>query len=58
MKYKLDLEDSITRNGVKLFRIVALTSFLSVNVGDKGGYIEKENNLSQSGDAWVFGSVS
>ena len=53
MKYKLDLEDSTTRNGVKLFRIVALTSFLSVNVGDRGGYIEKENNLSQSGNAWV-----
>ncbi len=43
--------------GRKLFRIKALISFGNVKVGDMGGYIEKEENLSQSGDAWVSGNA-
>ena len=43
--------------GRKLFRIKALISFGNVKVGDMGGYIEKEENLSQSGDAWVSGDA-
>lgn len=39
--------------GRKLFRIKAVVSFGNVTVGDLGGYIEKECNLSHSGDAWV-----
>ena len=39
--------------GRKLFRIKALISFGNVKAGDVGGYIEKEENLSQSGNAWV-----
>ena len=43
--------------GKKLFRIKALISFGNVKVGDMGGYIEKEENLSQSGNAWVSGNA-
>ena len=39
--------------GKKLFQIKALISFGDVEVGELGGYIEKEENLSQTGDAWV-----
>ena len=52
-KYKLT-EKYIIHNGVKLFQIQALVSFGAVSVGDLGGYIEKEENLSQYGDAWVY----
>ena len=40
--------------GRKLFRIRALISFGDVDAGDVGGYVEKEENLSQDGDAWVY----
>ena len=46
--------------GVKLFRIRALVDIESCGVkkGDKGGFIESENNLSLvSGDAWVSGDA-
>ena len=52
MKYKLTDE---TREwfGRILHRIEALKDFGSVKAGDKGGWIEKEDNLSQEGDCWV-----
>lgn len=40
--------------GRKLFQIKALIRFGNVNVGDIGGYIEKEENLSHDGNAWVY----
>lgn len=43
--------------GRKLYRIKALTSFSDVEEGDLGGWIEKEENLSQKGNAWVFGDA-
>ena len=43
--------------GKKLFRIKALISFGNVKAGDVGGYIEKEENLSQWGNAWVSGDA-
>ena len=52
-KYKLT-EKYIIVDGVKLFQIQALVSFGTVSAGDFGGYIQKEENLSQSGNAWVF----
>lgn len=42
--------------GKKLFQIKALISFGNVEEGDLGGFIEKEDNLSQSGNAWVSGN--
>ena len=46
--------DSIKRNGVTLYRIKSLIDFEDVKAGDLGGYVEKEENLSQYGDAWAF----
>ena len=43
--------------GKKLFQIKALISFGDVEVGELGGYIEKEENLDYDGDAWVSGNA-
>ena len=56
-KYELVVDDTITFWGWKLFRIRALISFGSVDAGDLGGYIYTEDNLSQKGDAWVWGNA-
>ena len=55
-KYELT-DDSITFMGHKLFRIRAIRSFNDVAVGDLGGYIEKEENLSHDNDAWIYGDA-
>lgn len=47
-------EGSIFVNGTALHRIRALKDFADVSAGDLGGYIEKEENLSQEGNAWVY----
>jgi len=41
--------------GVKLFQIKATKKSKWAEVGDLGGYIEKEENLY--GDAWVYGDA-
>ena len=56
-KFELLLDDTVEYLGIKLFRIRALNSFGNVEAGDIGGYIEKEDNLSVSGDAWVYGDA-
>ena len=38
-------------------RIRAKVAFGIVEAGEVGGWIEKEENLSDDGDAWVFGSA-
>ena len=43
--------------GRKLFQIKALISFGCIEAGELGGWIEKEANLSQSGNAWVSGNA-
>ena len=35
-------------------RIIALKDFSNVKAGDKGGLIEKEYNLNQEGDCWIY----
>ena len=52
-KYKLTNE-SVIVNGKTLYRIKSLKDFGNVKKGDKGGFIENESNLSQSGDCWVY----
>ena len=52
-KYKLT-EETIIVNGRTLYRIEALRDFANIKKGDKGGFVEKENNLSQYGDSWVY----
>ena len=59
-KYKLTSE---TKEwcGITLHRIEYLKDFADVEKGKKGGWVEKEENLSQegnarvSGNAWVYG---
>lgn len=55
MKFKLTDETKINFVGKKLFRIEATTSWRNIKKGDKGGWIEKESNLS--GNAWVSGDA-
>ena len=40
-----------------LHRIKAVAEFGIVKVGDLGGWIEKEENLSHDGNAWVYGNA-
>ena len=51
-KYKLT-DETININGATLYRIEALKDFGEIKKGDKGGFIESENNLAHEGDAWV-----
>ena len=43
--------------GNTLHRIRALISFGEVGAGELGGWIEKEENLDASGNAWVYGDA-
>lgn len=43
--------------GTQLFQIKAEKNFSNVTKGELGGWIEKESNLSQYGDAWVSGDA-
>lgn len=53
MKYKLT--DETKELGWRiLHRIEALKDFGNVKAGDKGGWIEKEDNISQDGNCWVY----
>jgi hypothetical protein len=56
MKYKLT-NNTKRWLGVTLFQIEATASFGLVAKGTLGGYIEKESNLSQNGNAWVYGNA-
>ena len=59
MEKKFILTDEFVINefGVKLFRIKCVKSFKYADEGDSGGFIEKEGNLEQSGDARVYGDA-
>ena len=52
-KYKLT-DETIKHKGRVLRRIEALKDFAGVKMGDKGGFIKSENNLSHEGNCWVF----
>ena len=55
-KFELTAETKVFF-GHTLHRIKALISFGDVNAGDLGGWIEKEENLSHAGNAWVSGNA-
>ena len=55
-KYSLTKETKV-ECGVTLFRIKANVSFENVSKGELGGWIEKEDNLEQDGNAWVYGDA-
>jgi hypothetical protein len=56
-KFELTDEFITDASGHKLFRIKALSSFGTVSAGDMGGYVEKEENLSNDGSSWVSGNA-
>ena len=61
-KFEFTGETKILFNGTILHRIKALVEiklgcFIVVKAGDLGGWIEKEENLSQDGNAWVGGNA-
>lgn len=56
-KYRLLENDTIRVDGRTLYRIEALKDFASVKKGNKGSYLEKEENLSHEGKCWVFGKA-
>ena len=56
-KFKLTSEFVTNVFGTKLFRTKALIAFGDIKEGDLGGYIEKEENLSNAGDARVSGNA-
>src|SRR3990167_9024892 len=56
MKYKLT-NNKKEYLGKTLFQIEATADFGIVKKGESGGWIEKESNLSQYGNAWVSGNA-
>ena len=53
--YELTDEFKVNVFGIKLFRIKCTRKIKYANVGDLGGFVEKEDNLY--GDAWVYGNA-
>jgi len=53
-KFEITEEFIINDSGIKVYRIKALKDFSDVKKGDFGGYVQKESNLSQFGNAWIF----
>ena len=58
-KYELTEETNTLADGTVLHRIRALRDIPmhGVKYGDLGGFVERENNLSHDGDAWVCGNA-
>jgi len=58
-KYELSSKEEIPELDEKFYRIKALKNFTShhgreVEIGDIGGFVEGEENLSQRGYSWIF----
>jgi carbonic anhydrase/acetyltransferase-like protein (isoleucine patch superfamily) len=56
-KFTLIKSDKVAWNGEALFQLKASISFGSVKKGELGGYVTKEENLSEDGNAWVSGDA-
>ena len=61
-KFELTEGTMVLDNGKVLHRIRAVSDFTlsngaTVHAGDLGGWVEKEDNLSQTGKAWVYGDA-
>ena len=56
MEKKFELTENYVVNefGTKLYQIKCTKTFKYAKEGELGGYIEREENLSQEGNAWVF----
>lgn len=56
-KFELTAEYVTNIFGKKLFRIKALVEFGNVKEGELGGFVEKESNIDDDGNAWVSGNA-
>lgn len=56
-KYILTDNRIINDLGIKMFQIKCTKAFGLIKEGELGGFIEKEANLSQDGNAWVSGNA-
>lgn len=57
-KYCIDKNDRKEVEDFVVYRIHALKDFSDVKAGDLGGYIMREQNLSQEGTCWVYDDAS
>lgn len=57
MKKFILTDETIEMFGVTLHRIKAVRSFGNVKEGDLGGFVEKEENISEYFEAWVYGNA-
>ena len=57
-KFELCSDVKQWSDNIVLYRIKALKDFICdgilIRKGDKGGFVQSENNLSQEGNCWVF----
>lgn len=53
-KYELVPETVTKLYGKSMYRIRALKDFSDVKKGQYGGYVESEENLSQTGNCWIY----
>ena len=53
-KYKVRKDISKTFRGKTIYRIEALKDFADVKIGDLGGWVERELNLSDKGNCWIY----
>ena len=61
-KYKITSKTKTNSSGITLYQIEALRTFTTadgttINKGDLGGWIEKEDNLSQDDKAWIYNNA-
>lgn len=56
-KYEIKRDIDIRVGDKKLYAIQALRDFGDVSLGDIGGFVEGEHNLSHEGDCWVYHSA-
>lgn len=55
-KYELT-DETLKIGSITLHRVKSLVAFAGVEVGETGGWVEKEDNLDQNGDARVYGDA-
>jgi len=56
-KFELTKNYVVNEFGTKLYQIKCTKTFKYAKKEELGGYIEKEENISQEGDAWVYGNA-
>lgn len=56
-KYELVPDAEERFMGRVVHRICAMRDFGCVRAGDIGGFVESEDNLSQEGEAWIYGDA-